>query len=142
MGARVKKKIIARANIFCSLIPNGFNSEDRKGVDDVAGYIVREYGLGLNVIDAHHIVNLLNTEKIRVKEIVDYVDRYIYCTIDFPSVPPYAGGYDQQPREWIDISGEIKRCIEQVRELRGKLNGGQVPKGNSSKSNRRGAGKK
>ncbi len=137
MDARNKKKIIARANIYCSLIPKGFNDKNRKKVKDIEAYILENYGMDMDAIDAHDIANLLPTIRIRDEKVVRYVERYIYCKYEFPSVPPYEGGYDRQPTEWIDMAQEIKTCIYNLQELKGQMSGGQIRKTNRAEGKRR-----
>ena len=121
-------------NIYCYLI-NGFNDKVRKQVDNTKQHIVEHYPK-MRAIDAYEIIGLFPTEQIRDMRIAEYIHKYNYCKM-FPAVPPFEGGYDNQPKDWKELSCEIQYCNNELNKLDREMHGGQIQKRHHSKGKRR-----
>ena len=49
------------------------------------------------------------------------VSRYFYCKQN--NVPPYSGGYDDQPIYWLDISRFIQKTVDEIKRCKCNIHG-------------------
>lgn len=69
-----------------------------------------------------------------------YFRKYLYCK-KWTAVPPYPGGHGEQPKEWIDISEQIERCIDEVNKYE-RATSGNIRKDHKDKRAGRKANRK